>query len=171
MDSSALIPPLAGSFFGVISAFALNYLYQFYRDAKDKIYYINMIKAEIVKCIDALNPNKGFLLPIDRWTSAVNSGALRRFKVNEVDKLSGAYYEIQGYNYEAKRTRDLGEVYRQSPASSGSRGFNLKNWQDSSQNLELTGNKLTNHLQKLLSEEWLNPATMAKHRWQFWKMR
>jgi hypothetical protein len=110
--------PLVGSFLGVVLAFALNYIYKFAQDYKSKMYYKNSIKLEIELCIKRLSI-VGDLLPSDRWTATLNSGAMRFFSVSEADELSRAYEAIRNYNYEAHRTRDLGEDYRRYSAIFG----------------------------------------------------
>ncbi|WP_143763353.1 hypothetical protein [Methanothrix harundinacea] len=80
---------MVGSFFGVILAFAVNYAYQSHINHKDKIKYKNIIRSEIELCIAALEQDRVQLLPVDRWASAVNSGALSLFEVEvELESLS-----------------------------------------------------------------------------------
>ena len=143
--------PLAGSFLGVFLAFMLNYGYQFCKNYWDKINYKKNIKWEINLCVDRLE-RAGDLLPTDRWTSVLNSGALRLFGVDEVDKLSRAYEGIQNYNYEAKRTRDAGEDHRKTPSY-----IHLEErWEEYSTRLNGIRDQLLSELQKLLGE-YLNP--------------
>jgi len=97
---NSFLPPMAGSFFGVIIAFALNYAYQSYNFRKDKIKYINMIRSEIELCINTLELERVELLPTDRWISAINSGALKLFETDsELQSLSVAYQRIKDYNH------------------------------------------------------------------------
>lgn len=102
---SSLAPPLAGSFFGVMSGFALNYFYQFYRRNMDKMYYIKILHSEIFKNIQSLRNNPEFTLSIDQWISTRDSGALRLFNVEETVKLCGAYYHTQEFNASGITTR------------------------------------------------------------------
>jgi hypothetical protein len=67
---------------------------------KDRIIYIKMISSEIELCISTLELDSVQSLPVDRWTSAVNSGALRLFDVNiELVPLSRVYQKIKDYNH------------------------------------------------------------------------
>ena len=67
---------------------------------KDKIIYINMIRSEIKLCISTLELDSIQLLPVDRWTSAVNSGALKLFDIDiELEPLSRVYQKIKDYNH------------------------------------------------------------------------
>ena len=65
----------------------------------DKGIYIGMLKSEIELCISRLDLDKPRLLPVDRWTSAVNSGALTLFNHDESGALSRVYQEIKDYNH------------------------------------------------------------------------
>jgi len=65
VDMNTFLPPMVGSFFGVIIAFALNYAYQSFIAHKDKIKYINIFRSEITSCIDMLELDNVQLLPID----------------------------------------------------------------------------------------------------------
>lgn len=86
-------------------------------DRKYRSNYKRFIKDEITRAINLLGreENKsgtGNLLPTDTWASIVNSGLLKLFSFEEVNKLSDAYFRIQAYNYEAIRVRDIAERYR-----------------------------------------------------------
>lgn len=144
---------LIGSFAGVILAFILNYMYQWNRDRKMKLHYKELIKSEINKAIDLLRKKKGFLLPLDRWTSLVNTGVLKLFPLGVSIKLSDAYQEVRNYNYEAKRTRDIGERYRSS-ISKTQREIEGGNWENNSRDLIDRGEKLLQDLENLKNDEW-----------------
>jgi hypothetical protein len=95
--------PLIGSFLGVISAFGINYIAHRIKNYRDKMYYKKTLSAEIKDCIENCEKFVGDegiirLLSIDRWTSAMNSGALRFFSVDEVDGLSRIYHKIRKFN-------------------------------------------------------------------------
>jgi len=104
------------------------------------------------------------LLPIDRWTSAVNSGYLRFFKVDEEGRLSRLYDDIRKYNYEANLTRD-NEVYVSRYPHDETLFYAFSCSVD---RLVTEGEKLLKQLQELKGKTWLKPA---KHWWQlqFWK--
>jgi hypothetical protein len=152
--------PLVGSFLGVLFAFSINYIYKFIQDLRSRNHYRKNIKLEIELCIERLK-RTGDLLPTDRWSSAINSGALKLFDVDETDQLSKLYEGIQNYNYEAKRTRDVGEDRRRDPEN-----FNLQirhilaSWR-------LGG--FRNWLQNLL-EEYINTSKIdADEAGTYWK--
>ena len=99
MDINTLLPPMIGSFFGAIIAFALNYGYQYIKAKKDKKKYITILKSEIDSCINTLGRDRVQLLPTEKWISLANSGALKFFDVNiELEPLSVNYQVIQCYN-------------------------------------------------------------------------
>lgn len=143
--------PLGGSFFGVLLAFAFNYAYQSYRSLQDYIHHKKFIKAELDLCVERLG-RTGDLLPMDRWTSALNSGALRLFTIDEADELSRAYEGIRNYNYEAKRTRDASEDWQRNPENIDL----LARWGAYSSRLSRIRDPLLNNLQELLGKTWLN---------------
>jgi len=100
MNWDSLIPPLVGSFLGVIGAFISNYALQSHFAHNDKTKYVNMIRSEIELCITTLELDRVELLPIDRWVSAINSGALKLFETDtELQSLSAAYRRIKDYNH------------------------------------------------------------------------
>jgi hypothetical protein len=98
----SFLPPLAGSFLGVILAFAANYAYQLHIAHEDKIKYINIIRSEIFLCISVLELDKVQILPVDRWNLTINSGGLKYFDVDmELQSLCLDYYRIRDYNDKA----------------------------------------------------------------------
>jgi hypothetical protein len=166
MDLNNFLPPLMGSFFGVIIAFISNYAYQSYNTNQDKKKFKNMIRLELEHCITILELDYIQLLPVDRWTSAVNSGALKLFEVdNELQSLSVNYYRIKIYNdmlvkekYQGRLIFDLSITLPKS--SSQKFFFNYRN-------------SLLNELKKLESAEWLNtdlvPVIKADEVGAYWK--
>lgn len=150
LQIKSLIPPMVGSFFGVIMAFALNYKYQSYNNKKDKIKYITMIKSELELCITTLELDNVQLLPTDRWTSAVNSGALRLFEVDvELESLSINYYNILDYNNRAMKY--IGYHWERLNREDGYR-LPLGQVKQFLERRE----RLRNELKKLKDAEWLN---------------
>jgi hypothetical protein len=100
MDMNAFLPPMFGSFLGVGLGILANHYYQEYIADKNKEKYKRMIKSEIELSIKRLEKDWVQLLPIDRWTSAVNSGALKLFEVDiELEPLSRVYQRIKDYNF------------------------------------------------------------------------
>lgn len=99
MDINSFLPPLVGSFCGVGAGIIANYKIQSCKNANDKKKYKTMIRSEIELCINILEQDNVHFLPIDRWTSAINSGALKLFEVDiELEPLSIAYQRIKDYN-------------------------------------------------------------------------
>jgi len=99
MDINLFLPPLAGSFFGVIAGFAVNYLYQSYLNNKTKKKYKIMIYSELELCLDILVQDRIQLLPTDKYTSIINSGDLKLFDtINELERVPFLYNQIQTYN-------------------------------------------------------------------------
>jgi hypothetical protein len=65
----------------------------------NKEIYTRMLRSEIELYISTLELDRPRLLPVDRWTSIVNSGALKLFKDHESGALSRIYQKIKDYNY------------------------------------------------------------------------
>jgi len=57
---------------------------------------------------------KGNLLPIAMWNSAISSGDIGLLSFTDRTKLSSLYFEIDNYNYEAKRLRDVSVIVNSS---------------------------------------------------------
>lgn len=100
MDMNAFLPPMFGSFLGVGLGILANHFYQIYIADKNKNKYKIMIKSEIELGIKRLEDDLIKFIPLDRWNSAVNSGALKLFDVEkELGPLSVLYERIKDYNY------------------------------------------------------------------------
>lgn len=69
----------------------------------DKDVYIDMLRSEIELCISTIESDKPRLLPVDRWTSAIASDALKLFKRDELEALSRIYSKIKNYNHFIER--------------------------------------------------------------------
>lgn len=94
---------MTGAFFGAIAAFALNYIYIFFKNKKDKNKYMKILRSEIDFCLSILKRDTVQPLPTEKWTSLVNSGALKLFDADiELEPLSKSYQEIQYYNKSIK---------------------------------------------------------------------
>lgn len=130
--------PLIGSFLGVVFGFAINYAYQYWKNRNDRNYYMKAITSEIGFCISTLNsyPN---ILPTDRWEAALYSGILRRFRHDQVAKLSKAYHKIREFN------------------------LFMDYWHDNTTDaycMHHRQEELRTDLEELM--EWLNPSLMIK---------
>lgn len=112
--TSAFFGPLAGAFFGVVLGFAINEWYRRKLALERKLFFMNLIKNEIIESITLLEKKRVNLIPIDGWNSLVNSGDIALFPHDRAIQLSDAYFFIQNYNYEAKRVRDAVEMSNES---------------------------------------------------------
>ena len=63
------------------------------------------IKAEINQCVKRLT-GKGNLLPTTMWRSIISTGDLRLLPFYQRSTLARMYFDIENFNYEAKRVRD-----------------------------------------------------------------
>ncbi|HPE62611.1 MAG TPA: DUF4062 domain-containing protein [Methanothrix sp.] len=117
----------------------------------DKIKYIQMIRSEIMLCIAVLEQDTVQPLPVDRWTSVVNSGALKLFEEKvELESLSKNYYKIQRYNVHVGTYANISwnRLYREKGWSMPL--FQVKQFLKSREDLQ-------DELKKLMDEDWLNP--------------
>jgi len=96
---------IVGPFLGVIGAFATQRSYEWHKNNTDRKKLKQNLKNELIKCDDLLI-GKGNLIPTTMWLSAISSGDLRLLSFIDKAKLSSIYFEIENYNYEAKRVRD-----------------------------------------------------------------
>ena len=162
---NAFLPPLVGSFFGVIVAFAFNYKYQSYRNVEDKKKYKAMMRSEIELCLNILKEDRVRMLPVDRWTSALNSGALKLFDADiELVPLSRVYNKIQNYNHDTTFS------------------FPFETWTDAepradSREYREDRRSLLEELELLKNKEWLKLALKPGEEeikrkgwsWRFWR--
>jgi hypothetical protein len=113
-----------------------------------------MIRSEIESSISVLELDKVQLLPVDKWMSAVNSGALKLFEVaTELQSLGADYYKIHDFNERARAMGFIGyhwdrlereDGYRL-PLSQVKQFLESRKW-------------LLKELKELKDVEWLNPA-------------
>jgi hypothetical protein len=104
-----LIELVLGPFLGVVGGLASKGLYDYFKDAGNKKKLKENLKNELENCLELLT-EKGNLLPIMMWNSTVTSGDVKLLSFDERNKLSKIYFEIDNYNYEAKRVRDSAVV-------------------------------------------------------------
>jgi hypothetical protein len=102
---SELIGPLAG----ILIGFGLDRTYTGYKDRKHRRELKVNLKEELKKCQELLI-GKGNLLPAVMWNSAISSGDIGLLSFTDRTKLSSLYFEIDNYNYEAKRVRDAAVI-------------------------------------------------------------
>jgi len=118
-STDTIIGPLIGAFAGVGLGILANELWRRKLANDRKSFFRNLLLHEIRKSIELLESPTVNLIPVDAWNSLVNSGDMTLFTEHAID-LSDIYFEIQNYNYEAKRVRDAVEEEILHP------NFNLK---------------------------------------------
>lgn len=109
-----IIGPLVGAFAGVFLGFRKNSKHQDKVNHEKKLLLLKILRHEVKKSIDLLQDPLGNLIPIDAWNSIVYSGNIVLFEHPLSTKLGDIYFNIQNYNYEAKRTRDASERFNSS---------------------------------------------------------
>ena len=112
-------------------------------------------KSEVQQAIGLLESRKLQLLPDDWWKASLSSGAIAVFPSDQREELRQAYFSIAKCNYEAIRTRDLGERFR-SESDSGKREQILKEWIATSQQALGMGESTLSYLRTLVGKEWLS---------------
>lgn len=152
-----IIGPLFGAFAGVFLGFRINSKHQEELKHKKKLLLLKILRHEVKKSIDLLQEPNGYLIPIDAWNSIVFSGNIVLFEHPLSIKLEDIYFDIQNYNYEAKRTRDASERFKSSAEpyqhSSAMETIDHKNWRMAkerweklSENLAVTTKSLRSNL-------------------------
>jgi len=148
---------VVGPFLGVIGGLAAQRLYDWLKDEGNKKKLKENLKNELEKCVELLT-EQGNLLPTMMWSSTVASGDVKLLSFNDRTKLSSIYFEIDNYNYEAKRVRD-GAVM----AQTGSHDIILNGmtaamayWTKLSKNLIGIDNKLKEKISELLKDSMWN---------------
>jgi hypothetical protein len=85
-------------------------------EEKRRLFFKKLLIHEATESIELLKNGPVNLIPIDAWKSIVNSGEIALFRDKAID-LSDTYFQIQNYNYEAKRVKDAIEDVRLHPAT------------------------------------------------------
>ena len=104
---------LIGTLAGILIGFGLDRTYIGYKDRKHKQELKVNFKEELTKRQELLT-GKGNLLPIAMWNSAISSGDIGLLSFTDRTKLSSLYFEIDNYNYETKRLRDVSAIVNSS---------------------------------------------------------
>lgn len=133
----SFLPP----FFGVLAAFGLNGLKEWYSGQKRKINYLKSIRIELDRAESNLNqaisnfdkfnlpdyyaqlanqPVYPDILSTPSWNSLISSGDLRLFP-DEASTLGKVYSEIRNYNYRLRRTIDAENEFKLYYFTDGSR--------------------------------------------------
>jgi hypothetical protein len=103
MEWESFLPP----FFGVLAAFALQWLAKRYDKRKDRQKFLGEVKKELEDCSRLLT-GEGNLMPIDMWEAGKASGFLSLVKRETKFTLAPIYFRIQCHNYESEKVRDVG---------------------------------------------------------------
>jgi hypothetical protein len=162
-----IIGPLVGAFAGVFLGFRINSKHQDKVNHEKKLLLLKILRHEVKKSIDLLQDPVGYLIPIDAWNSIVYSGNIALFEHPLSTKLGDIYFDIQNYNYEAKRTRDASEQFHSlaepHPHVNGPDYLDHKNWKVAkerwetlSKNLEERTKNLRCTLIDLEKDKWFN---------------
>ena len=109
MDFGSFLPP----FFGVLSAFGLNYLYSWIKDSGTKRALLRALKAELEQARDRLREEQGKSVPMDNWQLAVHSGRALLLKHEVFSRIGKMYFAVDNYTYEIKLVRQFSERARQ----------------------------------------------------------
>jgi len=122
---SVLIGPFFGALVGVYLGFKINDKHRRELEEEKRLFFRNLLMHEAKESINLLGGTVN-LIPVDAWNSIVNSGDIALFKDKAVD-LSDTYFQIQNYNYEAKRVRDaIEEAHIHPTTTDGDHASRLK---------------------------------------------
>lgn len=105
---TTIIGPLIGAFVGVFLGFLINEFRRHALACRRKLFFRNLLLTENKKSIEIIEEGKYGLIPIDGWSSLLNSGDVALFK-DVTAKLSKMYSKIHWYNNELKISRDAVE--------------------------------------------------------------
>ena len=120
-----VIGPLVGAFVGVILGFQINDNNRRKLEKERRLFFKNLLMHEAKESIKLISGTVQ-LIPVDAWNSVVNSGDIALFEGKAID-LSDTYFQIQNYNYEAKRVRDaIEEVHLHPEITDDSHASKLK---------------------------------------------
>jgi len=102
MEWESFLPP----FFGVLAAFALQWVGKRYERSKDRQQFLQEIRREFKSCSELLT-GAAQLLPTDMWESGKASGLLNLLSHEAKTKLATAYFAIGSHNYESVKLREV----------------------------------------------------------------
>ncbi len=140
---------IVGSLGGVLLAFLIERRRTKNEDDLKRVAFLERIKAELE--FDKTRLGKtGDLLKTDIWRSGISSGVIQLLTPEELISLSILYNEIDNYEYESKRCRDVGEDYNKYSYNLELSSSLRKHWLTLSTNLEIIKSELVDHLIKVL---------------------
>lgn len=107
-------------------------------------------------CIERLT-GKGKLLPTTMWHSTVATGDLKLFPFSQRSKVSMIYFDIDNFNYEAKRVRDSAVIVNVGTSRKIVDGMTPAKayWRRLSEQLLKEEDNLKKKLTGFLKEPWL----------------
>lgn len=153
---SELIGSLAGSLVGILIGFGLDRLYSFCQDRKNRGKLKENLRNELDSC-QSLLVGKGNLLPTVMWNSAISSGDISLLSFSDRTKLSSLYFEIDNFNYEAKRVRDVAVIVN-STHSNDAQVY----WNGLTSSMKDNELQLKEKIAKMLQEQLWNAKSKAK---------
>lgn len=86
--------------------FLFERAYEGYKDEKNRKKLKDNIKKELESSFTLLGV-KSNLLPTIMWNSAISTGDIKLMSFEERTVVSSTYFDIENYNYEVKRARDI----------------------------------------------------------------
>jgi hypothetical protein len=151
MDFGSFLPP----FFGVLSAFGLNYLYSWAKDLRTKGTLLKGIRAELEQARDRLRELQGKTVPMDSWRLAIHSGRALLLDHEILSRISKMYFAMDNYTYEIKLVRQFSEQARQAVGEEQQAKTSLASirW---NQSVEMQKN-LAKAIDDLLKEDFWTP--------------
>jgi len=91
-----------GPFGGVLLAFAISRLYDWWKDQREKRKLLQSLKRELKDCLERLE-GKARLVPIDIWQSAIASGKVMLLSSEQLEKLGRIYHGLSNHNFDSKK--------------------------------------------------------------------
>jgi|WetSurMetagenome_2_1015567.scaffolds.fasta_scaffold288576_2 hypothetical protein len=146
---------LVGPLVGILIAFGLERSYSGNKDRKHRKELKINLREELKKCQELLS-GIGNLLPIAMWNSAISSGDIGLLSFTDRTKLSSLYFEIDNYNYEAKRLRDVAVI-----VNSSHRDDAQNYWKGLTVSMMNTDQLLKAKIVKMLEEQLWNNNSKA----------
>jgi hypothetical protein len=152
-ELAKLLPQLIVTFLGVFFAFMLDRAIDWRKKNQDKKHLVLDLRNELERIKDELT-GKGNLHFPDIWDSAISSGQIRLLQSELVLRLESIYRDVKGIEYEAKRVRDLAEVYRLTKAKGQVSGDLEYMWGRYTASLKSGEDDLRKKIEALLQEKW-----------------
>lgn len=94
------------SFLGILTAFISKWLFNYYKNSKDRKKLLTLLKEELGRNSELLI-GKGNLLQDAIWKMMINTGGFMLFNIDERAKISQIYTLVENHNYEAEKVRNI----------------------------------------------------------------